>query len=463
VFLALVIAGGVFGGLKYKQAQKVKADLAQAASAQGKAKASIVKSAANAKTFVERVRLYVPEAMGYAKGAADAVAAVLGEGVRAGMVPPEPANAFAHPAGVSNAVAAATNAVAAATNAVAAATNAVAAVAGESNAVPAAAEAPAPAAAAPPEGDAHPVVTIVRGMYEEAYAVKNASLLADSLLAEVEAQTKAAEGLMRPDQTEALIKLANGLVEKVNGLSFVKEIADVPRKTSQLKKSLASVKTDAASLAEMKRQENLDKEKKLKADEAAEKKRLEQEAYKEKVKGEVDKVTAAELANVPTLKQLQVREAIRVLKELAEEVETPEAKDAAAVALERVNRVKDFHTYLVEKVPGFKSARGWAIDSADQKNLSVGGRKILWTEVYATHLDIVAELINGLVTDERVTKDMRLREKTRLMTNASLCLALFYKEIPSAQERAKKLANDAAQQFDVDADSIKQLLPEFIQ
>jgi hypothetical protein len=175
----------------------------------------------------------------------------------------------------------------------------------------------------------------------------------------------------------------------------------------------------------------------------------------------VDRVTAAETANVTSLKQLQFREAIRMLKELADELTTQEGKDAAALALERVNRVKDFHTYLVEKVPGFKASRGWSIDSADQKNLSVGGKKIAWVEVYASRVDIVGTLINEMVMDEKATKDMRLREKTRLMTNASLCLALFYKEIPSAQERAKKLANDAAQQFDVDADSIKQLVPEF--
>ena len=63
--------------------------------------------------------------------------------------------------------------------------------------------------------------------------------------------------------------------------------------------------------------------------------------------------------------------------------------------------------------------------------------------------------------DEQATKNLKLREKTKLMTNASLCLALFYKEIPSAQELAKTLATSAAKQFEADADSIKQLLPAF--
>jgi hypothetical protein len=298
-------------------------------------------------------------------------------------------------------------------------------------------------------------------MYDDAYVVKAASRLAERMLAEIEVQAKGAEGLMRPDQTGALINLANGLVEKVNSLSNMKEIGDVPRKVTQLKRSLASVKADTASLAVTKRAEALEKEKKAKANEVAEKKRVEEEAQKEKVKTELEKVNAAELANVATLKQLQFRDAIRVLNDLLDEVSSQEAKDAVALALDRVNRIKDFHTYLVDKVPGFKSAHGWVIDSADQKALTVGGKKVPWVDVYASRVDIVGELINGLVMDDKATKDLHLREKTRLMTNAALSLALFYKEIASAQELAKRLATSAAEQFDVDADIIKQLLPEF--
>ena len=114
-------------------------------------------------------------------------------------------------------------------------------------------------------------------------------------------------------------------------------------------------------------------------------------------------------------------------------------------------------------MPGFKSARGWSIDGADVKNLSVGGRKILWTEVYEKRLDIVGELINELVANEQATKNLRLRERTRVMTNAAICLNFFYNEIPSAKERAKALATEAARLFDIDADNIKNLLPEFFE
>ena len=456
VLLVALAGASIFGFMQYSKAKNDKIQAAQIAKSQASARVSIAKALSNAQLTVERIRSFVPEAAEYAKAAADEVVRAIGEEVRAAMVPPEPDFEQAPQASAP-----------AASDEVATVSNAVPVAAAATNAVPVKTAAPAVAATVPAEGGAerHPVVAIVRGMYVEAYAVKGASLLAERVLTEIKEMVKTAETLTRVDKAEAekLVKLNNALVEKVNNLGYAREIAEVPRKVSQLKRTLESVKTDVASLVELKHQEMLEKEKKLKAEAEAEKKRLALEAYQQKVAGEQARVTEAELANVPVLKQLQFRDAIRSLKELSEELETPEAKETGAVALDRVNRIKDFHEYVVKHVSGYKSARGWSIDGADQKNLSVAGRKIQWIEIYDKRLDIVGELINGLVGDEQATKELRLREKTRLMTNAALCLNLFYKEIPSAQERAKTLATDAARQFDVDADIIKQLLPEFFQ
>lgn len=448
VLLVLLLGGGVFAGMHYNKAQKQKAKLALLEKSQGKARDSIANSVKEARKLVEKLRTFVPEALEYPKAAADLVIVVLGEGVRAAMVPPEPEYVVAPTPPPAAPAPEGSNAVAAA---------------GASNAVPSQAEPPPPQEAAPaaPGGDAHPVVAIVRGMYEEAYAVKAASLFADAQLVEIEARAKEAEKMTAVEQTEDLAKLANALVEKVKSLAYAREISDAPRRVSQLKRTLESVKADTASLVELKKQEELAKEKRAKSEAEAEKRRQEQEALKEKALAEIARVAGVEGENVALLKQLQFREATRALKDLTDGLETKGGLDALAVAEERITRVKDFHDYLVAKVPGFKSSRGWAITAADPKTLTVGGKKILWVDVYATRLEIVAELINGLVRDEQATKSLRLREKTRLMTNASLCLALFYKESTSAQEVAKKLATDAAQQFDVDADSIKLLLPDF--
>jgi len=521
VLLVVLAGGGVFGFMKYSKGRKVEAEAAQIVKSQEKARISIAKAVANAKVVVEKVRGYVPEAMQFPQAAADEVVKALGEEIRAVMVPPEPDFAAMHAAKEGQPAAGAVEAgggkrsldpqmlaaitkqlppdvaktldgldklppgeamgkleaiakslpadkAASLTNSLAMLKSMAEGAGGMAAAMTDAMKQvgqTAQAAASEAGGDVHPVVAIVRGMYEEAYAVKGAAALADRVLYEIEQQAHGAERFtnVTAQDAEALVKLNNALVERVNGLGFERSIAEVPRKVSQLKRTLESVKTDVASLIEIKRQETLEAEKRKKAEAEAEKKRQEQEAYGQKVAAERARVTELEAANSPLLKQLQFRDAIRAVKELKDELETPEAQDTAAVALDRVNRIKDFHDYLVKTVPGYKSARGWSVDGADAKALSVGGRKILWVDVYEKHLEIVGELINELVANEQATKNLRLRERTRVMTNAALCLNFFYKEIPSAQERAKALATDAARLFDIDADTIKNLLPEFFE
>ena len=460
VLLSLLIGVGIWGGMKYSAAKTANAELAENMKKQTGAKVSIANSVSKVQKAADDVRVAASNALAFAKSGADAVSAVLGDSVRDSMVPPEPE--YAQPIAAAPGAPSAPVVAAGATNKVAAASNAVAVA---SNTLPPKASAPAapePAPDAVAQGaDQYPVIATVRGMYKDAYAVKRASFLADALLAEVAAQAKSAESLVGPTQTVALVRIANALIDKANGLKYTREIADVQPKISQLKKTLASVKNGTASLVEAKQRENAEKERKAKEEALAEKKKLEQEAHKEKIQSECAKVAATEAETVASLKQLQFREALRMLKDISDGLETKEGMDALNLAMERISRVKDFHAYLVEKVPGFKSARGWAVDSADQKILSVAGKKVQWVEVYASRLEIVGELIKGLVMDEQATKNLKLREKTKLMTNASLCLALFYKEIPSAQELAKTLATSAAKQFEADADSIKQLLPAF--
>lgn len=461
--LLIVLTIGVVFGVKAHLATKnAKAEAAQIEKTQANARVSIAKSVANAQVVVERTRVLVPEAMGYAKSAADAVVEILGEGVRASLTPPEPEYALP-PSSAPVVPVAAVATVATATHPVKeAASNAVPAKAVAVAAAPApVAAADQPGAAVAPEGEPpDPRVSAVRGMYEDAYAVKQASALADAVLVGMEAQAKAAEALKGPKQVSALIKLANGLVDNYSEIKHSREIADAPRRVAQLKKTLANVKNDLASLAETKRQEVIEKEKKAKEDALAAKKQQELEAHKAKVQSECASVAAMQAeASVP-LKQLQFRDALRMLKNLTDGLETKEGLDELNLATERVNRVQEFHAYLVKMVLGYKSARGWTIEHADQKTLTVGGKKIQWVEVYSSRLDIVAELVRGLVMDDQVTKTMKLSEKAKLMTNAALCLTSFYKDMPSAQEFAKQLATSAAQQFDVGADNIKKLLPE---
>lgn len=525
--VALVVVLGliVFGVMKHSERKKANAEQAQLVATQDKARTSIATAVANAKVLVERMQGFVPEAMGYPKEAADEVVKALGEEARALMVPPEPDDSAIAVAADGGQAAVPADAIpldpaqlaeltkllppeaakmlegldklppdqvmakldeitkALPADQMASLTNKLATLmetmaegmakgiaegmaAMLTNAPVQAAQPPAqPAAAETAQDDAHPVIAIVRGMYLDAYSIKSAAALAERKLQEIEQKAKEAEQFTQvtKQDTEAIANLNNELVRNINSLGNESAFTEAPRKVSQLRRTLESVKTEVASLIEIKRREAIEAEKQKQAEEEAEKKRQEKEAYEKKVAEERARVVEAEEASVEELRQLKFREVFRALRELKENLETPEAQDTASVAIDRVTRIKDFHEYLVSAVPGFKSARGWSVDSADARSLTVGGRKIPWVDVYKERLDIVGELINELAANPENTKKLSLRERTRVMTNAALCMNFFYKEFPSAKERAKTLATEAARLFDIDADIIKGLLPEFFE
>lgn len=525
--VALVVVLGliVFGVMKHSERKKANAEQAQLVATQDKARTSIATAVANAKVLVERMQGFVPEAMGYPKEAADEVVKALGEEARALMVPPEPDDSAIAVAADGGQAAVPADAIPLApaqlaeltkllppeaakmlegldklppdqvmakldeitkalpADQMASLTNKLATLmetmaegmakgiaegmaAMLTNAPVQAAQPPAqPAAAETAQDDAHPVIAIVRGMYLDAYSIKSAAALAERKLQEIEQKAKEAEQFTQvtKQDTEAIANLNNELVRYINSLGNESAFTEAPRKVSQLRRTLESVKTEVASLIEIKRREAIEAEKQKQAEEEAEKKRQEKEAYEKKVAEERARVVEAEEASVEELRQLKFREVFRALRELKENLETPEAQDTASVAIDRVTRIKDFHEYLVSAVPGFKSARGWSVDSADARSLTVGGRKIPWVDVYKERLDIVGELINELAANPENTKKLSLRERTRVMTNAALCMNFFYKEFPSAKERAKTLATEAARLFDIDADIIKGLLPEFFE
>ena len=525
--VALVVVLGliVFGVMKHSERKKANAEQAQLVATQDKARTSIATAVANAKVLVERMQGFVPEAMGYPKEAADEVVKALGEEARALMVPPEPDDSAIAVAADGGQAAVPADAIpldpaqlaeltkllppeaakmlegldklppdqvmakldeitkALPADQMASLTNKLATLmetmaegmakgiaegmaAMLTNAPVQAAQPPAqPAAAETAQDDAHPVIAIVRGMYLDAYSIKSAAALAERKLQEIEQKAKEAEQFTQvtKQDTEAIANLNNELVRYINSLGNESAFTEAPRKVSQLRRTLESVKTEVASLIEIKRREAIEAEKQKQAEEEAEKKRQEKEAYEKKAAEERARVGEAEEASVEELRQLKFREVFRALRELKENLETPEAQDTASVAIDRVTRIKDFHEYLVSAVPGFKSARGWSVDSADARSLTVGGRKIPWVDVYKERLDIVGELINELAANPENTKKLSLRERTRVMTNAALCMNFFYKEFPSAKERAKTLATEAARLFDIDADIIKGLLPEFFE
>ncbi len=160
---------------------------------------------------------------------------------------------------------------------------------------------------------------------------------------------------------------------------------------------------------------------------------------------------------------MDFRNATRTLNDIAEEVTSEQGGQALKLALERVKRLEQFHTFMVEQAAkGFKSAAGWSVTSADKKTIGINGRKLQWLDMYTKpeYTRHLVELIQGFILSPTATKNMKLRERTQAMTNASLFLFTFFKENASARKMAADMAAKAAEEFDLDADSIKQLVPE---
>ena len=423
-------------------------------------RAAIVKSMAEARKFVSYIKESEPQAFKYANEAKEALVSALGEEVRAGAVPPEPE--YNVPTAGEAAEASPSTGVAkpATTNA-----NKVADVAANKveKKEAAAKKKPQPLQLADDGNEElktkYPLVKTVRAMYLEAYRVKYAVLLANAMFAEIEALSVQAEKLTAPTTADELRTLANTIAEKVKTMGYTKELTEVARNVSGLKKTLDSVRADVSSLAALKRQEEIEKEKALKreAEEAA--KRKEAEELAAKVKVEVEKIATVEATNIALLKALQFHDAMRNLNMTAGELTTKGGLDAMDLAKERVRRVEEAIKYVLGKAPGYKSPKGWVIEAVDMKTLTVSSKKITWADVFNTRMEVVNELFNALILDSAMTKEMRVRERARLEVATAICLWMYYRDVSTAVERAKQIATKASQDFPADAELTKQLMP----
>ncbi|MCL2104958.1 MAG: protein kinase [Kiritimatiellaeota bacterium] len=457
ILLATLIGGGIFWYKASVVLKQAKAEMENALKKQAAASASIAKAVGEAKKFADLINASVTEAQKYANEAVETVVAVLGEEVRVWLIPTEPSYEIA-PAEDLDAPAATAPAVE--TNVVAnAADDAVEPAAAADDATERAAE-EVSLGTIPEEIAKYPAVTLTRKMFSDTYVVKKAAVLAAAHVTEIEAMAKAAAAI---SESDPFAEKAEAIVGKWNAWSAknAKKIQEDIQRASQTKKTLETVKGEARSIQNALQQAASDKAEAEKREAKLEKERLEREAFQAKTEGEIGQVREKENEIIPMLKQLQIREATRALRLLNKDIETTGGRDALAMVEERIKRIEEFHKFMVEKAPGFKSAKGWAIEAADDKTVTVGGKKILWGEIFESRMEIVAELVNGLVMNTQATKNLRLRERTRLETNAALCLSMFYSHIPAAVDRARQIARQAMENLEADSDIIKKLMPEF--
>lgn len=452
--IALIVAS-IFIAMARIGANNKKREAAVIVKAQEASNAGIVKAMTEARKFVNYIKESEPQALKYAKEATEVVVSALGEEIRVRLVPQEPTYnvpTFGEETEAIPAVAT-TNATQLADKADKTAEKKEAVAKKQPN--------------TPAFGDdgeeeiktKYPVVKTVRGMYMNAYRVKYALLLANAMLAETEKMAVRAEKLMAPEKIKELQELGNSLAEKVKTMGYTKELTEVARNVGGLKKALDSVRADVASLVAVKHQEEIEKEKIQKREVEEAKKRKEAEELAAKTKIDCEKVASVEVSNVALLKALRFDSAMRNLRLTEGELTTKGGQDALMLAQERARRIEEAIKYMLNKAQGFKSKKGWIIEDVDTKMVTVSSKKIAWAEIFNSRMDVVNDLFNDLILVTENTKNMRVRERTRLEVSTALCLWLFYRDVPSAVERAKQVATKASQEFAADVESNKALMP----
>jgi serine/threonine protein kinase len=464
----VVLVGVVILALHNIEKTRQKNEATAIGKAQTTAAVALTKAVTEAGKFVTYIKECETQALQYANNARDVVLSAVGEEIKDRLVPPEPEYnipTFGEEAAATPGVAP---------------TNAPPAVsAPASSKAPASTNAPAPASAEDKkstvkasekgfnivdaekddERNKYPVVKAVRAMYIEAYKVKHASLLAAAMLVEIEKLSLQAEALKAPEKLKELQALANTITQKCNAMGFTPELTEVARNVSGLKRSFDSVKADAASQAAIKKQEAIEKERIRKREEEEAKKLKEAEEMAEKAKADRAKVAEVEASNVLLLKGMRFDAAMRKLRFTEDELKTEVGKEALLVAMERVRRIEEGIKYVVNNIQGYKSPKGWLIEAVEPRTLTVSSKQIKWEEVFTTRLEVVNELFNVTIFNPEKTKELRVRERTRLEVSGALCLWMYYREIPAAVERAKQVALKATQEFASDTEKNKALLP----
>jgi serine/threonine protein kinase len=459
--IGMTILGGIITAAVFVNKKKAaEREFAAMQDRQQKLVAAGLKAVDVAGKNAAKVKKFTPEALRYADEAANVAITVFGEEVRPRMVPPRPEFALAE---IDEALpaAAASSVVGAVSNQVAAAlSNQVAGAVADAPSVASRVKVEQPEGELPRDDD-HPVIKTVRRMYLDAYAVELAGFVADQVVAELEKTQAELEELQTvPLADKKMAEIYEGMKNKVAGMSYLPEIKDVANMTANLKTARSSVLSDLESLEMQRRLEKAEQERLARKAEEENRKRAQADALKQKVLDEKARIGVVEGECIESIVNLRFSSALRMLNDLTNELGTDKGRLALLTAKERVSRIEEFHNYIVGKASGYKSSRGWVISEADERWLVVGKTKMFWKDFYAERYVEAADLISASVGPQ-VKEQMRIREHTRLLTNAALFLSVFYPDKPGAQEFARKLANEAAGQFEVEADTVKSLLPQF--
>jgi hypothetical protein len=321
-----------------------------------------------------------------------------------------------------------------------------------SNAPPQAAV-PEPAAAVA-EADLPPLAVRARAVFASTKPVFEAVLRADQALATAQRIRGAAAAT---NDTAAIRKAADDIAGIANPLET--DVERVPgwlksarEKLAELQRSVDSLAAERAREAEAQR---LAAEEKRKEEE---RKRLaaEKEAKRD---AELTRVREAETAQAEILRKHQYREALRTLRETGDALQTEEGKAALALAIERVQRLEELKTWMVERLAAgdFRSPAGWAVQGADNRNLKVDGKDISWDKVGERQM---VPFIQFYLLDENRARPLKLRERVRQSINAALYCVAFGGGSQGSKDMAARLVETAVGLFEEARPDADRLLPD---
>jgi hypothetical protein len=241
-----------------------------------------------------------------------------------------------------------------------------------------------------------------------------------------------------------------------------KRLAQIERMNEEAEaKHLENEKQKSAAEAKQReQQEKLAAEAETKR--LAEEKKKEEERQNELCQKDITLVRKTEQYLIPLLKQLQFKEANETLGLVEYRIKTKKGKDEYLLTQERIARIQNFHQTIATMATGYRCARGGIIESSNSKEITILGKKVLWSDIYNIRPEIVNDVIEGLVLSDQSLQTSSVTEKSKLITNAALCLYLFYPDNPSATDKSKRILARLLKDSPDDMVVVKKLFPAIV-
>ena len=187
------------------------------------------------------------------------------------------------------------------------------------------------------------------------------------------------------------------------------------------------------------------------------------EALARKVENEKQKVLAQEAGQSELVGKFDFRTPLRVLRNLDEQLDTPEAKELLKQRIERIEYLQKFKEFLVEKLAAgdFRDPRkGWTVTAAAEREITVNGKnQVRWSQLEASQ---IVPMINFYLIDENNVKKLRLRERLDASFGAAVYCLNYGGGSDGAKTMAQTLVEKAISNFKTAEKDAVRIFPELV-